>query len=415
MVPKGWKITSLGEVCSGNLQTGPFGSQLHSHEYLNSGVPVLMPKDLTECRANIESAAKISNSKAAALQKHLLRKGDLLFSRRGDVTKFALIDELSEGSICGTGCLKARPSENHSPAFLSYFLQKEAVKKWLEKNSVGQTMPNMNTQILNELPLVIASSRQEEDKIAHILSTWDKAIDTSEKLLANSRQQKKALMQQLLTGKKRLRDKNGVRFSAEWTVVTFNDVLNIEIGGTPSRSNPNYWDEGKTTNNQWLSIADLKSSRISDTSEYISDLGAKNSSVSLIPSGTIVMSFKLTIGRRAILSEDCFTNEAICALIINNNDQLYHDYLYQALEIVDFDQEIDQAVKGKTLNKAKLKRLKLKLPELEEQQKIAATLSSADQEIETLQQKLDCLKQEKKALMQQLLTGKRRVQVENAQ
>ena len=102
MLPEGWKLTSLGEVCDGNLQTGPFGSQLHAHEYVDAGVPVLMPKDLVDCRADLSTAANITELRAQDLKKHFLKKGDLLFSRRGDVARFALIDEYSEGSVCGT-------------------------------------------------------------------------------------------------------------------------------------------------------------------------------------------------------------------------------------------------------------------------------------------------------------------------
>ena len=126
------------------------------------------------------------------------------------------------------------------------------------------------------------------------------------------------------------------------------------------------------------------------------------------------MSFKLTIGRRAILMNDCYTNEAICALIIKDRAVVSNDFLYQAIELVDFESEIDQAIKGKTLNKEKLKRLKLLLPNIEEQHKIASTLSVADAEIATIQNQLDNLKLQKKALMQQLLTGKRRVKVDEA-
>jgi type I restriction enzyme S subunit len=214
MIPDGWKVTSLGDICSGQLQTGPFGSQLHAHEYVDEGTPVLMPKDLIGLKANIHSAAKISSEKAKLLSKHQLKVGDILFSRRGDVARFALIDNKSAGALCGTGCLKATPSDKHSPIFLSYFLQKNAVKRWLEQNAVGQTMPNMNTAILSELPLMAASSKNEEEKIAQILSTWDKAIETVEKLIENSQQKKKALMQQLLTGKKRFPG-----FDREWKEV----------------------------------------------------------------------------------------------------------------------------------------------------------------------------------------------------
>ena len=230
MVPNGWKLTSLGEVCSGKLQTGPFGSQLHADEYTDEGIPVLMPKDIINFRANTAIAAKIPEYRANDLKKHYLKSGDLLFSRRGDVTRFALIEKDTPKSICGTGCLKAIPNKAHSALFLSYFLQKDAVKKWLEQNAVGQTMPNMNTTILSELPLMVASSRDEEDKIAKILSTWDKAIATTERLIATSQQQKKALMQQLLTGKKRLvNPETGKVFEGNWKHYSFGEIVKIQV------------------------------------------------------------------------------------------------------------------------------------------------------------------------------------------
>jgi type I restriction enzyme, S subunit len=208
-------------------------------------------------------------------------------------------------------------------------------------------------------------------------------------------------MQRLLTGKMRFPG-----FSVKWNCVRFDQILDIEIGGTPSRNNPGYWDKEKVSRNRWLSIRDLKGNVIEDTKEYITDLGVKNSNVTLIPAGSIVMSFKLTIGRAAILGKDCYTNEAICSLIPKDLNTVTTEFLIQALDIVDFEQEIDQAIKGKTLNKAKLKRLKINLPLVDEQQKIASILSAADKEITIHKNQLAALKQQKNGLMQQLLTGK---------
>lgn len=288
--------------------------------------------------------------------------------------------------------------------FLYYWLQ--MMKPEFERQAVGSTIKTIGLPYFKKLR-VLAPSYTEQTKIAQILSTWDKAIATTERLLANSQQQKQALMQQLLTGQKRF-----AGFTDEWITVEFDELLGIEIGGTPSRSNPAYWDTEKTTNNRWLSIADLKGNLITDTSEYISDLGAAKSNTKLIPAGTIVMSFKLTIGRRAILAADTYTNEAICAFKIKDPKRLSNDFLFHALCLVNFEKDIDQAVKGKTLNKAKLKQLTLSLPSLIEQQKIAQVLSTADAKITNLQAQLATLKLEKKALMQQLLTGQRRVKLD---
>lgn len=299
--------------------------------------------------------------------------------------------------------LKIKDPKRLCIEYLYLFYNSPFARKQISEQSTGTKVKHTSPDKLKGI-IFLLPSLPEQKKIAKILSTCDRAIEVTEKLLKNSQEQKKPLMQQLLTGKKRLPG-----FSGEWSNAKFEEILDIEIGGTPSRSKPEYWDDQKVTKNRWLSIRDLRGNKILDTSEYISDLGVQNSNVTLISAGTIVMSFKLTIGRCAFLGVDSYTNEAISALIIKKPDELDNNYLLHALNVVDFDREIDQAVKGKTLNKAKLKRLHLKLPELKEQQKISSVLSTADKEIENLQQKLNCLRQEKKALMQQLLTGKRRV------
>ena len=394
MVPNGWQLVQLGDVVefiNGKAHENAINSSgkfiVVNSKFISSDGNVVKRTDLPLCVAQSHDVlmvmSDVPNGKAIAKCFYVETNELYTVNQRIGILRSTKIDSLFLYYVVNRN---------------TYYLQfDDGLKQTnLRKDEV------LNCSIrLPPLP--------EQRKIAQILSTWDKAIATTERLLANKQQQKKALMQRLLTGKQRFSG-----FEGEWKTVKFEDVLKIEIGGTPSRAKPEYWDEQKVTNNRWLSIANLQGSRIFDTSEYISDLGVSNSNVALIPRGTIVMSFKLTIGRRAILMNDCYTNEAICALIIKDRAVVSNDFLYQAIELVDFESEIDQAIKGKTLNKEKLKRLKLLLPNIEEQHKIASTLSVADAEIATIQNQLDNLKLQKKALMQQLLTGKRRVKVDEA-
>ena len=292
--------------------------------------------------------------------------------------------------------------------FILYLLKTKLGKNLLELASPGGAGRNKTLGQSEFARLEISlPPLSEQIKIVEILLTWDKAISTTEKLLINSKQQKKALMQQLLTGKKRFSG-----FNLTWQKVHFDEVLNIEIGGTPLRTNPLYWDNNKATQNRWISIRDLKQNIITDTKEYLSDLGVKNSNVKRIPAGSVIMSFKLTIGKAAVLGQDCYTNEAIAALLPKEDSRILREYLIQALNVVNYESEIDQAIKGKTLNKEKLKRLKIPLPQVAEQKKISGCLSAIDTQITNLDKQLTQLKQEKKSLMQQLLTGKQRVVIE---
>ena len=140
------------------------------------------------------------------------------------------------------------------------------------------------------------------------------------------------------------------------------------------------WDPGRKTGNVWLSIADLPQSLhavAEDSKEYVSDLAAER--MRLIPKGTLMVSFKLTLGRLAYAGRDLFSNEAIASLLDIDEQKISKEFLYWALTAFDWDKaaEGDQKVKGKTLNKAKLKTIPIPLPPLEEQQRIVAVLDEA--------------------------------------
>ena len=157
-VPQGWQQTNLAGLTKhygGGIQTGPFGSQLHASDYVKSGIPVVMPKDIQNRRATTDSIARIRAADADRLSRHKLTKGDIVFSRRGDVERHALISEREVGWLCGTGCLLVRPGEGWpSATFLSMLLDAPHARTWLVQHAVGATMPNINTGILGSVPVI---------------------------------------------------------------------------------------------------------------------------------------------------------------------------------------------------------------------------------------------------------------------
>ncbi|CUI04197.1 Type I restriction-modification system, specificity subunit S [Janthinobacterium sp. CG23_2] len=162
-VPNGWLATTLAEQTSrhgGSIQTGPFGSQLHASDYSELGTPVAMPKDIENRRINTSSVARVAEEHVIRLARHQLSKGDIVFSRRGDVERHALVMEREEGWLCGTGCLLVRPGKTWKwPAYLSMLLDTPQVRLWLVQHAVGATMPNLNTGILGSIPLVEPRAR----------------------------------------------------------------------------------------------------------------------------------------------------------------------------------------------------------------------------------------------------------------
>ncbi|MDR7375421.1 type I restriction enzyme S subunit [Rhodoferax ferrireducens] len=161
LVPKGWQAVRLDDLCKrygGSIQTGPFGSQLHASDYVETGIPVVMPKDIQNRRAMTDSIARIGVADADRLSRHKVMAGDIVFSRRGDVEKHALMTEREVGWICGTGCLLLRPGKAWpSATFLSMTLDAPRARVWLVQHAVGATMPNINTGILGSVPVILPS------------------------------------------------------------------------------------------------------------------------------------------------------------------------------------------------------------------------------------------------------------------
>lgn len=206
-IPKDWEVVTLGEVAQrslGVLQTGPFGSQLHAYEYVLDGVPVIMPQDMVDGEISVEQIARITQRKASALSRHRLNPNDIVFSRRGDLSRAVAIEEEHTGWLCGTGCLLARFSAREINGFwLALIYQQPCVQSQVIGRAVGSTMPNLNTSILSELT-ISRPSVVEQDAIIQYLKTATQRIKKEFLQLDKLKNQKTALMDDLLTGRIRI-------------------------------------------------------------------------------------------------------------------------------------------------------------------------------------------------------------------
>ena len=295
------------------------------------------------------------------------------------------------------------PYPKSNMKWLSYVLASDKSRYTLSKLATGTSgsMKNITKGELLGLKVLIPPP-PEQKKIAKILSTWDRAIEITEKLLNNSQQQKKSLMQQLLPGKKRLPG-----FGGEWQSAPVKKMGKIVSGGTPATKVAKYW-EGDVL---WMTPTDvtaLKNRFINNTKRKITQSGVKNSSATLIPKGSLLVCTRATIGLMSISTTEITTNQGFKNIVPDENHDV--NFLYYLFNF--FKNKLIAHACGSTfleLSKKDFERLSFVCPSMEEQQAISSILSTADKEVETLQQKLAHLKQEKKALMQQLLTGKRRV------
>ena len=173
--------------------------------------------------------------------------------------------------------------------------------------------------------------------------------------------------------------------------IKLRQAFDLQMGKTPARNRSDYWNGDR----KWISIADVGNAGkyITETKESITEAGIEGSGIKVVPQGTVIMSFKLSIGKTAITSEDMYTNEAIIAFIDNGKFAVDTDYLYHLCCGTNWTAGTNKAVMGLTLNKATLLEKEIPLPDINEQREIATKLDKIDALIAERQQQLELIDQ----------------------
>ena len=393
MVPKGWEknsLDSLFEFKNGlNTEKEQYGN---GYKFVNV-MDVFRNDILTESK--IIGRVQVTDKQ---LEGYQLKYGDVLFNRTSETfDEIAIAAIYLDNAIATFGgfVIRARPKGNQiDPAYSVFLFQSKSYRSQVVKLGQGAIRANIGQKDLARV-CILVPPLAEQKKIAQILSTWDKAISVTEKLLANSQQQKKALMQQLLTGKKRLLDENGVRFSGEWKQdVNLGSIINISKGVQINKNTLSEDGQFPVING---GIA---------PSGFTSEFNTDENTITISEGGN-------SCGYVAFQKKSFWCGGHCYAVRKTALDLSFTFHLLKYNELKIMGLRVGSGLPN-IQKKAIEAFTKLSVPNFEEQQKIAAVLSAADVEISTLEKKLACLKDEKKALMQQLLTGKRRVKVDEA-
>lgn len=325
------------------------------------------------------------------LNRSILKKNDLLFSIAGSLGRTTIItdDVLPANTNQALSIIRFDENIDLNLNFIESRLNTYDIAKYIFQNLAVGAQPNLNLQQVGNISINIPS-HVEQDKIQKFFSHVDKKIGLLEKKHQYYQNFKRYLMQQIFAQKLRF------DFKTEWNRYNLGDISNIKKGFTPSTSNPDFW-EG---NINWLSIADMNQGKyITETSKKITEEGCKNKKI--VEKNTLIMSFKLTIGRLGILKKDMYTNEAICNFEWKTNDILT-EYMYYYLSSINILKYGSQAAKGITLNNDTLSTIPVLLPSIEEQTKIVKVLSNIDNKLELFKNNIDDVKKFKKGLLQQM-------------
>lgn len=261
---------------------------------------------------------------------------------------------------------------------------------------------------------------EEQKAIAYVLSTVQEAREKTEKVIEAAKELKKSLMKHLFTyGPVSLEEAERINLKETetglipetWEVAKLGELANVQIGRTPPRKEKESWENGSFP---WVSISDMKPfGTITETKEKISNYALEKYFKNVSRAGTLLMSFKLTIGRTSILAIDAVHNEAIVSIYpIGSIDKMY---LLYYLPTIDFSKYFDKAVKGNTLNKDKMLVIPIAIPPLPVQKRIAEILQTVDEKIQAEEKKKQALDNLFNSMLHMLMSGKLRVKFQTSE
>lgn len=390
IIPEDWEVKKMGEISKinqNNIKTEDKNSYYYYDLSSIDNGSISKPKQL------------INYDELPSRAKRIFKKDDILFSTvRPNLKGFGYIDFEPINSICSTGFAVIESKENVDSEYVFNHFFTNKIENRINSLTVGSNYPALNVVEVKNLQIPIPEFNEQE-KIADILSLWDEAIETTEKLIKEKEIQKKGLMQELLTGKTRLPG-----FDGEWEEVKLSDISER----VKEKNN------GKSNNVLTISAID---GLINQEKYFSKQIASKNlDNYTYLQKGDFAYNKSYSKGylMGAIRSLDLYEEGVVSSLYIcfRAKENVYRDYLNQYFYANMFNHEVFKIAQEGARNHGLLNigikdffGIKLFLPPLSEQITIANILSDADKEIQLLKQLLENRKQEKKGLMQVLLTG----------
>ncbi len=361
--------------------------------YVESGVPFW----------SVETVVSNANPKYITQEAHndAIKRcnpqiNDILLTRIGTLAKPKLINWNEEFSIYVSLAL-IKASNNYNSKFARYYFETEYYQKdFLSKSLLTATPKKINMEDLKQTNIKLPSL-EEQEKIASFFSLIDNKISLQGEKVEALKDYKKGMMQKIFSRELRFKDDDGIDYS-EWEEKKLGDIATIVGGGTPSTTEDQYWN-GEI---QWFTPTEIKEQKFVSTSiRTITYEGLRKSSAKILPKGTILLTTRASLGDMAIANNEVTTNQGFQSIIAKDN--VNNQFIYYLQEKIK--KYCYKNASGSTfleISKKTIESFKLKLPCLEEQNKIVEVLSILDNKIEKEQEKLNSLNEYKKGLLQQI-------------
>lgn len=286
-----------------DIQTGPFGSQLHKEDYVDIGTPIVTVEHLGNRVFTEQNLPKVSDEDKARLSKYVLKEGDIVFSRVGSVDRCSYVDAAHVGWMFSGRCLRVRPNTEVDPLYLYYFFCLEDTKQFVRNIAVGATMPSINTKLLGEVE-VAYPSQTEQQKIVALLSALDDKIEINQKINDNLQQQAAALFANF--------------YDQAETEVGFTEMIQILGGGTPKTGESSYWNGDIP----FFTPKDVGFPYTLTTEKTITEEGLAHCNSRLYPINTVFVTARGTVGKVGLPGVPMAMNQSCYALVGKDTHQL---------------------------------------------------------------------------------------------
>lgn len=407
IIPEDWEVYKVEDL-SIRVCVGFVGTCSDSYTSETNGVPMIRTTNLKTSGVDLMDLKFVTHEFHSRNKKSQLRKGDILVARHGSNGKASVFDYEFEANSLNIVIIRPNEELINSYYFKEFFNCKLVTIQVANKIG-GSVQSVINTKSIATIDIAFPPL-PEQQRIAEILSTTDNHIEKLDKIIEDYQLLKKGMMKKLLTegiGHTEFKETEIGRIPKEWEVVPLSEVAEIVSGGTPKTSISEYWECGDV---MWATPTDITSNGkyIIKTEKMITEAGLKNSSATLLPIGTILMTSRATIGERCINKYPMSTNQGFKSFICKENCD--NEFLYYYIEILK--PEIIKNSSGSTfleISKSKIEVLLIALPRIQEQKSIAEILSGIDEIIYCFGNERFEFLQLKKYLMEKLLTGKVRV------
>lgn len=367
-----WRRIRVGDlVASGDaeVKTGPFGTQLHASDYVDSGTPVINVRNIGFGDIRADKLEFIADETVQRLSSHLLQPGDIVFGRKGAVERHVLIRDRQSRWFQGSDCLRLRlRTKRILPQFLSYYLQTDDHQTWMmQQCSHGATMASLNQDIVGRIEFS-APDLEGQEAITLILSAYDELIANNTRRIAILEEMARRVYEEWFV-RFRFPGHEGVRMVESevglvpegWAIAGVDDVTETLGGGTPSKTVSDYWDGGDIN---WYSPTDLTGAKtvfMEESASKITALGLAKSSAKLFPAKSVMMTSRATLGVIAVNTTAACTNQGFIVCVPSDRMPLW--LLFHWLKANESEFEgLATGATFKEITKGVFRKIKLTVP-----------------------------------------------------